>query len=49
VGTYSSVFIASPIVLFWHNYTDGRKRSAPVLATAPRTDATRKSPSKAAR
>src|ERR1039458_248642 len=31
VGTYSSVFIASPIVLFWHNYTDGRKRTAPVL------------------
>ena len=46
VGTYSSVFIASPIVLFWHNYTDRRKRTAPVLATAPRTDA-RKSPSKA--
>jgi preprotein translocase subunit SecF len=47
VGTYSSVFIASPIVLFWHNYTDGRKRTAPVLATAARTDASRKSPSKA--
>src|SRR6202140_3186797 len=39
VGTYSSVFIASPIVLFWHNYTDNRKRTAPVLATAARTDA----------
>ncbi len=26
VGTYSSVFVASPIVLFWHNYTDSRKR-----------------------
>ncbi len=24
VGTYSSVFVASPIVLFWHNYTDRR-------------------------
>jgi preprotein translocase subunit SecF len=47
VGTYSSVFIASPIVLFWHNYTDGRKRTAPVLAAAARTDAARKSPSKA--
>ena len=22
VGTYSSVFVASPIVLFWHNYAD---------------------------
>jgi preprotein translocase subunit SecF len=49
VGTYSSVFIASPIVLFWHNYTDGRKRSAPALAAPARTDAPRKSPSKAAR
>jgi len=47
VGTYSSVFIASPIVLFWHNYTDSRKRTAPVLAAAARTDAARKSPSKA--
>jgi preprotein translocase subunit SecF len=47
VGTYSSVFIASPIVLFWHNYTDGRKRTAPVLAATARTDASRKSPSKA--
>ena len=49
VGTYSSVFIASPIVLFWHNYTDGRKRTAPVLATAARIDPARKSPSKVAK
>jgi len=49
VGTYSSVFIASPIVLFWHNYTDrnkNRKRPAPALAASPRTDAV-KSPTKA--
>ena len=26
VGTYSSVFVASPIVLFWHNYADRAKR-----------------------
>ena len=26
VGTYSSVFVASPIVLFWHNYTDRRRK-----------------------
>jgi preprotein translocase subunit SecF len=42
VGTYSSVFIASPIVLFWHNYTDTRKKTARVLATAPRADVARK-------
>jgi preprotein translocase subunit SecF len=46
VGTYSSVFVASPIVLFWHNWADGRKRTAPVLATTARTDTSRKSPSK---
>ncbi len=26
VGTYSSVFVASPIVLFWHNYVDKAKK-----------------------
>ncbi len=36
VGTYSSVFVASPIVLFWHNYTDKRKNQrAPVVAASP--------------
>jgi len=51
VGTYSSVFIASPIVLFWHNYADrnkNRKRPAVALAGSPRADAV-KSPTKAAK
>ncbi len=50
VGTYSSVFVASPIVLFWHNYIDKRRRpsrTAPVIAAAPRAEAVRKSPSRA--
>ncbi len=48
VGTYSSVFIASPIVLFWHNYTDKRRRTAPPAAPAARTEAVRRSsPTKA--
>ncbi len=53
VGTYSSVFIASPIVLFWHNYADARKkRTGPAPAPAPvapaaRAQAVRKSPTKA--
>jgi len=50
VGTYSSVFIASPIVLFWHNYTDKRKRPrAALLASAQARPemAARKSPSRA--
>lgn len=47
VGTYSSVFVASPIVLFWHNYTDkGKKKVAPVVAAAPRAESV-KSPSRA--
>jgi preprotein translocase subunit SecF len=49
VGTYSSVFIASPIVLFWHNYADQRRKppTAPMLSTPPRTEAVRKSSTKA--
>jgi preprotein translocase subunit SecF len=34
IGTYSSVFVASPIVLFWHNWFDERKRSAVVVTPA---------------
>jgi len=49
VGTYSSVFIACPIVLFWHNYADRRRKVAPVMATTPRADTARKSPSRAAK
>jgi preprotein translocase subunit SecF len=47
IGTYSSVFIASPIVLFWQNYREGRKKPAvPVAARqpAPRAEARRGSP-----
>ncbi len=28
IGTYSSVFVASPIVVFWHNYTESKRRTA---------------------
>jgi preprotein translocase subunit SecF len=37
IGTYSSVFVASPIVLFWHNWADTRKRTAPVPVAAPKS------------
>ena len=40
VGTYSSVFIASPIVLFWHNWADKRKSAgprAPAVSAAPKS------------
>ena len=49
VGTYSSVFVASPIVLFWHNYADRRRK--PTVGggpAAPRVEA-RKNPTKAVR
>src|ERR1700722_7534152 len=38
VGTYSSVFVASPIVLFWHDFVDARKKRTvtPVMAGAAR-------------
>ena len=35
IGTYSSVFVASPIVLFWHNWFDERKRAAVVAPAGP--------------
>jgi preprotein translocase subunit SecF len=51
IGTYSSVFVASPIVLFWHNWADARKRTAPGPVGAPVTagkpQPARKSPAKA--
>jgi preprotein translocase subunit SecF len=53
VGTYSSVFVASPIVLFWHNYADQRRpkggSGAPVAAAATRPEPARKAPSRAAK
>src|SRR4051794_27213831 len=50
VGTYSSIFVASPIVLFWHNYMDKRRPTrAPAVAAAARADSARKTPSRAAK
>jgi len=36
IGTYSSIFVASPIVLFWHDWADGR-RKGPTAPVAPVT------------
>jgi preprotein translocase subunit SecF len=49
VGTYSSVFIASPIVLFWHNYADARKRPSggPAAPATSRQQSTPRTPVKA--
>jgi preprotein translocase subunit SecF len=32
VGTYSSIFIASPILVFWQDFVEKRKATAPALA-----------------
>jgi preprotein translocase subunit SecF len=50
VGTYSSVFVASPIVLFWHNFIDKRKKTSPAGPAARRAEpAAPKTPAKAAK
>lgn len=36
VGTYSSIFVASPILVFWQNFTESRKKQP---ASAPSTAA----------
>jgi len=41
VGTYSSIFVASPILVFWQDYSDKRRRRNPVPA-APVKDAPRR-------
>ena len=40
IGTYSSVFVASPIVLFWHDFADARKKTVapPPVAVKPADD-----------
>jgi preprotein translocase subunit SecF len=38
IGTYSSVFVASPIVLFWHNFADQRKRKPGAAAGGSRPE-----------
>lgn len=49
IGTYSSVFIASPIVLWWNDWTAGRKKAAPVgpAAAKPPVTAGKKGQTKA--
>jgi preprotein translocase subunit SecF len=44
VGTYSSVFVASPIVLVWHNYADRHKKRAPGPPPAPAVSSRKKAP-----
>ena len=34
-GTYSSVFIASPLLIFWQNFVESRKKKAPAPVSKP--------------
>jgi preprotein translocase subunit SecF len=58
VGTYSSVFVASPILIFWRDFLEGRKRSTrgviaprkgPVAPVAAATAKTSSAPNDRAR
>jgi preprotein translocase subunit SecF len=40
VGTYSSVFVASPILIFWHNFLEGRKGLS-VAPSSPKPSASK--------
>ena len=42
IGTYSSIFVASPIMLAWHGFVDKRKKTAPAPAPARAQSAGRK-------
>jgi preprotein translocase subunit SecF len=45
VGTYSSVFVASPILIFWHNFLEGRKGPA-APPVSPAKESARRSTAK---
>lgn len=34
IGTYSSIFVASAILLYWHNFQEGRKRTVAAAGSA---------------
>ncbi len=42
IGTYSSIFIASPILVFWQNFREGQKRSAPTTPGAVKSGPVKK-------
>jgi len=49
VGTYSSVFVASPILIFWHNFLEGRKRSSGPSPSAAKPVVSASAPKEGAR
>jgi preprotein translocase subunit SecF len=47
VGTYSSVFVASPILIFWHNFLESRKHPSAGGPSVPKTPVAPKAPAAA--
>jgi preprotein translocase SecF subunit len=43
VGTYSSIFIASPILVFWRDFSEGRRRARPGPPVSSRSQPVAKS------
>jgi len=48
VGTYSSVFVASPILIFWHNFLESRKHPSATAPAAAKSTVAPKAPAPAA-
>lgn len=46
VGTYSSIFIASPILVFWQNFLESRKKPATMPAPSAAREAVRRGTAK---
>ncbi len=42
VGTYSSIFIASPILVFWHNFSEKQKRRSAASSSPPAREGARR-------
>lgn len=49
IGTYSSVFIASPVLIWWRNWVEGRKRRQPPSTPTATATARGRAPAKSAR
>ena len=47
-GTYSTVFIASPLLIFWQNVVESRRKGKPAQPAAPSPAAREKTPSRKA-
>jgi len=49
IGTYSSIFIASPILVFWQDFVEKRKKPGSGARVSEAAQALRRTPAKAAK